>query len=416
MAIIEAMLKALIGQTYGQFFRRSGLGLRTPDGNILIAPGLSNPTVYFRRWRDFFSILLNPDVKFAEAFADGHIEIENGRIYDVIIRLSTPKNDALMFRLAEYWHLISSPFLAWVEGRTPKQSKANVHAHYDLGNDLYQLFLDKDMQYSCAYFAHDSDSLETAQKRKKQHIINKLLLKPGMTCLDIGCGWGGLSFDLARNGGKVTGLTLSEEQFALAAQRQKKNDLDVEFLLQDYRQGIRQFDRITSVGMFEHVGPAMFRRYFDQVDRNLKPDGIALIHTIGRPKSPRRVSRFITKYIFPGGYIPSLSQITTAVEKTDLLITDVECLYWHYAETLKHWRVRFLENRHIAVKMYDERFARIWEFYLAGCEAAFRTKELTVFQIQLRKRSSPVSMTRDYIYQSPEDWTATDAAPERAHG
>ena len=410
------MLKALIGQTYRRFFRRSGLGLRTPDGRVCVVPSLGNPTVYFHRWRDFFTIFLSPDLKFAEAFADGHIEVEDGQIYDVIIKLASPKNESLLFRFAEYWHLLSSPLLAWFEGRTPQRSKANVHAHYDLGNDLYQLFLDQDMQYSCAYFAHQNYSLEDAQQHKKQHIINKLLLKPGMTCLDIGCGWGGLSFDLARNGGKVTGLTLSEEQFAMAAQRQKKNNLDVEFLLQDYRHEIRQFDRITSVGMFEHVGPAMFRRYFDQVDRNLKDDGIALIHTIGRPKSPRRVSRFITKYIFPGGYIPSLSQITTVVEKTDLLITDVECLYWHYAETLKQWRLRFLENRHIAVKIYDERFARIWEFYLAGCEAAFRTKDLTVFQIQLRKAKSPVSMTRDYIYPPKEDWTANDVAPERAHG
>ena len=212
----------------------------------------------------------------------------------------------------------------------------------------------------------------------------------------------------------------------MAQQRQKKNNLDVTFLLKDYRHEIRQFDRITSVGMFEHVGPGMFKRYFQQVDRNLKPDGIALIHTIGRPTAQQRVSRFITKYIFPGGYIPSLSQIAKAVEKTDLLITDIECLYLHYAETLRHWRMRFLENRHIAVDMYDERFARIWEFYLAGCEVAFRSKQLTVFQVQLRKQSSPVSMTRDYLYknanqqgtnqQGANTTAVNDALQDRAHG
>ena len=410
------MLKGLIGQTFENIFRHAGLGLRLPDGAILIAPGLHRPTVYFRRWRDFIRLLLNPELAFAEAYADGHIDIENGRIYDVIISLAAPSQEAFVFQCAGWWHRITAPFFAWAEGWSPRQSKANVHAHYDLGNDLYQLFLDKDMQYSCAYFADPNFSLDQAQAQKKNHIINKLLLQPGMTCLDIGSGWGGLSFDMAKRGGKVTGITLSEEQFSLAQQRQKKNNLDVEFQLKDYRHEIRQFDRITSVGMFEHVGPAMFRRYFTQVDRNLKPDGIALIHTIGRPRSPRRVNRFITKYIFPGGYIPSLSQIAKAVEQTDLLITDVECLYWHYAETLKHWRLRFLENRHIAVKMYDERFARIWEVYLAGCEAAFRTKQLTVFQVQLRKADSPVSMTRDYLYPAAEDWSDLGDGRERAHG
>lgn len=229
------MRKALINLTFGQIFRRAGLGLRLPDGIMTIAPQSSpqaspqassqaypqlspqispegsEPTVYFHRWRDFLFILFSPELKFADAFANGHIEIENGRIYDVIIALAGITHKAFIFKGARFWHAISGVFLSWAEGWSPRQSKNNVHAHYDLGNDLYQLFLDTDMQYSCAYFTHHHASLEDAQAHKKQHIINKLLLKPGMTCLDIGSGWGGLSFDLARHGGKVTGLTLSEE-------------------------------------------------------------------------------------------------------------------------------------------------------------------------------------------------------------
>jgi len=392
------MRNTIINRTLGDVFRHAGVGLCSPDGVLVVASQPPLPTLRFHRWRDFAHLLIDPELCFAEAFANGHMTIEDGRIYDAILPLMAASGEPNTFRLAQTWRRVVAPFLSWAEGWTPKRSKANVHAHYDLGNDLYRLFLDQDLQYSCAYFAKPNASLEEAQQHKKQHIIAKLQLKPAMQCLDIGCGWGGLSFDLARAGGKVTGLTLSEEQFALAQSRQQHYGLDVDFLLQDYRHETRQFDRITSVGMFEHVGPAMFHRFFDQIDRNLKDDGVALIHTIGRPTKPQPVNRFITKYIFPGGYIPSLSQITKAIEKTDLLITDIECLYLHYAETLRHWRERFLTNRDKALALYDERFVRIWECYLAGCEAAFRAKQMTVFQIQLRKKNSPLPMTREYMY------------------
>ena len=392
------MRNAIINRTLGDVFRHAGVGLCSPNGVLVVASQPPLPTLRFHRWRDFAHLFIDPELCFAEAFANGHMTIEDGRIYDAILPLMAASGGPNTFRLVQTWRRVVTPFLSWAEGWTPKRSKANVHAHYVLGNDLYRLFLDQDLQYSCAYFAKPNASLEEAQQHKKRHIIAKLQLKPAMRCLDIGCGWGGLSFDLARAGGKVTGLTLSEEQFALAQSRQQHYGLDVDFLLQDYRHETRQFDRITSVGMFEHVGPAMFHRFFDQIDRNLKDDGVALIHTIGRPTKPQPVNRFITKYIFPGGYIPSLSQITKAIEKTDLLITDIECLYLHYAETLRHWRERFLTNRDKALALYDERFVRIWECYLAGCEAAFRAKQMTVFQIQLRKKNSPLPMTREYMY------------------
>ena len=227
-----------------------------------------------------------------------------------------------------------------------------------------------------------------------------MLPEKGLTALDIGCGWGGLSLDLARHGMDVTGITLSEEQFATAEHRGAQSPHQIKFKLQDYRQESGRYDRVVSVGMFEHVGKACFQEYFDQVAKNLKDDGIALIHTVGRPAPPQPVNRFITKYIFPGTYVPTLTQLTAVAENSGLLITDVECLYFHYAETLRRWRLNFMNNREKAVSMYDERFARIWEIYLAGCEAGFRTKQLLVYQVQLRKKDSPVSLTRDYMYLS----------------
>ena len=380
------------------YFRISKIGLRSPDQTIIVPPEAGGPTVFLKRWREMFRLLISPELAFCEGYANGHIDIENGDIYGVIMQfydanIQHPK-------LAKYSMFLAKPFMYFYQGLNWQKSKANVAAHYDLGNDLYKLFLDPDMQYSCAYFHNSNDDLTTAQQQKKDHIINKLLPEKGMTALDIGCGWGGLSLDLARHGMAVTGITLSEEQFATAEERGRASGHDVKFKLQDYRHENSQYDRIASVGMFEHVGKACFQEYFNQVARNLKDDGIALIHTIGRPTPPISVNRFTTKYIFPGGYIPSLSQIVTVAERTDLLITDVECLYLHYAETLRHWRLNFMENRANAVNMYDERFARIWEVYLAGSEANFRAKYLLVYQVQLRKRKSLVNLTRDYLYKS----------------
>jgi cyclopropane-fatty-acyl-phospholipid synthase len=281
------------------------------------------------------------------------------------------------------------------------RARRNVAHHYDLSGRLYSLFLDRDRQYSCAYFPHGDESLEDAQAAKKRHLAAKLCLtRPDLSVLDIGCGWGGLALTLARDyGARVTGITLSTEQLAEARNRAVAEGMTdrVSFELLDYRAMDRQFDRIVSVGMFEHVGVGYYRKFFDTVSRCLKPDGVALLHAIGRSDSPGSTNPWIAKYIFPGGYCPALSEVMPAIEKSRLVTTDIEILRLHYAETLRHWRWRFAANRDAIASLYDERFCRMWEFYLCGAELSFRREGGMVFQIQLAHDQSAVPLTRDYI-------------------
>ena len=282
-----------------------------------------------------------------------------------------------------------------------RRSKQNVAHHYDLDGRLYDLFLDADRQYSCGYFERDDDPLETAQLAKKRHIAAKLLVGPAAQVLDIGCGWGGLALYLAEACGArhVTGITLSGEQLTAARARAAGKALDdhVAFALKDYRDVEGRFDRIVSVGMFEHVGVGQYDAYFRKCAELLADDGVMLLHSIGRSERPGITNPWIAKYIFPGGYIPSLSEVLPAIERAGLLVTDVEILRLHYAETLKHWRARFLEERAAAAKLYDDRFVRLWDFYLAASEMAFREQAMMVFQIQITKRQDVVPLTRDYI-------------------
>jgi cyclopropane-fatty-acyl-phospholipid synthase len=282
------------------------------------------------------------------------------------------------------------------------RAKRNVAHHYDLSGELYDLFLDDDKQYSCAYFARPDMTLEAAQAAKKAHIAGKLMIEPGMRVLDIGCGWGGMGLTLARDyGARVLGVTLSEEQHKIATRRAQEAGLEgqVEFRLTDYRNVDETFDRIVSVGMFEHVGVPHYREYFRNVNDKLSEDGIALIHTIGRTNPPGATSPWITKYIFPGGYIPSMSEVLTAVEKEGLWSTDVEVWRLHYAETLRHWHDRFQANRDRAREIYDERFCRMWRYYLVASELTFRLHHQCVFQFQLAHRQDAVPLTRDYLYR-----------------
>jgi len=297
-----------------------------------------------------------------------------------------------------------------VVGRTLKQwnnlakSLRNVAIHYDLDETLFRSFLDEDMHYSCAYFKSAGDDLETAQQNKCQHIMNKLCLQPGQKLLDIGSGWGSLSLYMARNGGVSTqGVTLSKEQLRVARARAKEQGLadQVKFDLQDYRNHTGKYDRIVSVGMFEHVGRPYFEAYFRKLDSLLDDDGVVLLHTIGRSGGPGVTNPWIQKYIFPGGYIPALSEMTAAIEKAGLLINDVEILRFHYADTLAAWSERFAQHREQFVDSKGETFCRMWEIYLAMCEAAFRTSDLVVYQLQLSKSKCAVPDTRDYLYQSP---------------
>jgi len=284
------------------------------------------------------------------------------------------------------------------------RARRNVAHHYDLNGRLYSLFLDRDRQYSCAYFPKGTETLEEAQEAKKRHIAAKLCLdRPGLSVLDIGCGWGGMALTLARDyGATVTGITLSTEQLAEAQARAEAEGLAdrVSFQLLDYRAADRSFDRVVSVGMFEHVGVFHYRAFFNTVSRCLKPDGVALLHSIGQWDGPQINNPWISKYIFPGAYCPALSEVMPAIERSGLLTTDIEVLRLHYAETLRHWRRRFATNRDTIASLYDERFCRMFEFYLSSCELGFRYGSLAVFQIQLAHQQTAVPLTRDYITSS----------------
>jgi cyclopropane-fatty-acyl-phospholipid synthase len=286
-----------------------------------------------------------------------------------------------------------------------KKAKDNVHRHYDLDSRLYDLFLDSDRQYSCAYFENENSTLEEAQLAKKRHIAAKLGIKPGMDVLDIGCGWGGMGLYLARVcGANVVGVTLSEEQHKIANDRAAALGLSdrVQFLLQDYRTLDKKFDRIVSVGMFEHVGVGHFGEFFKKVSSLMKPDAVALLHSINRSDGPGATSAWIKKYIFPGGYIPALSEVMPHLQRNGLYVTDIEILRMHYARTLRFWLDRFMANRDKVKELYDERFCRMWEFYLAGSECSFRFIGMNNFQIQFCKDQHELPYTRDYIMAAEE--------------
>jgi cyclopropane-fatty-acyl-phospholipid synthase len=297
-------------------------------------------------------------------------------------------------------HLVRYLWRRLAQFNPPSRSRHNVSHHYDLDKRLYALFLDADRQYSCAYFEHPEQSLDDAQLAKKRHIAAKLLVAPDMRTLDIGSGWGGLGLYLAETcGARVTGVTLSEEQLAIAQNRAEERGLGnrVSFRLQDYRDIPERFDRIVSVGMFEHVGVNHYARFFERCAELLSDDGVMLLHAIGRSEGPGVTNPWIAKYIFPGGYIPALSEVLPEIERAGLLVTDIEILRLHYAETLRHWRERFVAHRDGLPKGYDARFVRMWEFYLAASEMTFREQAMMVFQIQLTKRQGVVPITRNYI-------------------
>ena len=283
-----------------------------------------------------------------------------------------------------------------------KKSKMNVSHHYDISDDLYDLFLDSKRQYSCAYFNNENDSLEVAQNNKINHIIKKLNLKSNDKVLDIGSGWGSLAIEIAKaNKCEVTGITLSKNQFDYSVKKAKELNLEnqVTFRLMDYREINEKFDKIVSVGMFEHVGRKFYKKFFSQVNKLLKNDGIALIHTIGSVNPPRDPHPWITKYIFPGGYTPSMSEVTGPIEKSGLAVSDVEVLRMHYSYTLRHWKQNFLNNREKVLEKFDEKFFRMWEFYLTSCEMAFKWGDQVVYQLQLIKNFKSTPIRRDYIYK-----------------
>jgi len=350
-----------------------------------------------------------PSFALGEGYTDGDLSIENGDIYDFLIFCgrNLQKQDASwLTKLSENLATIGSYF-HW---KNPiSRAQQNVAHHYDLSENLYRLFLDKDMQYSCAYFKSLDDDLDTAQENKKRHIAAKLRLEPGQKVLDIGSGWGGLAITLARDWDvDVTGLTLSVEQHRVATERAKAAGVEdrVRFYLRDYRHETGRYDRIVSVGMFEHVGVKHYTEFFNQVHTLLKDDGLALLHSIGISTGPTRPNAWLYKYIFPGGYCPALSETLAPLEPSRLYVTDIEILHHHYAETLRHWRERFLAHKEEVLAQWGERFFRMWDFYLSSCRAAFLTRGFMIFQIQMMKNVEHSPLTRDYIAEKESQESA----------
>lgn len=387
------MLEGVIRRLY----RQGPIVFHLPGGRTVAVgdPDAARVVVRVRDWRDALRIALNPPLAVGEAFMDGGLVLERGTILDFLDLTGAEraaqglKPPGLLRRLCRR--------IAQANDR--RRARRNVAHHYDLTTELYRLFLDEDLQYSCAYFARPDMTLEQAQAAKKRLLLDKLRLEPGQRVLDIGCGWGGLGLTLAEAGARVTGVTLSQSQLAEARRRAAARGLaaSADFRLQDYRDLDGPFERIISVGMFEHVGLPNYQAYFDGVARLLTDDGVAVVHSIGRKDGPGTTQPWISKYIFPGGYIPALSEVLPAIERSGLWVTDIEVLRLHYAETLKAWRERFAANRDKAAALYDERFCRMWDFYLAASETAFRRLGHMVFQIQLAKRPDAVPLTRDYL-------------------
>jgi cyclopropane-fatty-acyl-phospholipid synthase len=345
-----------------------------------------------------YTLALNPELSIGEAYMDGLLTIEEGTLFDL---LEIAARNYSNFERKVWFALLSRAMRRLKQCNPISRARANVAHHYDLSDQLYDLFLDKDRQYSCAYFTSKDDSLEMAQESKKRRIAAKLLLdRPHLKILDIGSGWGGLGLYLAEEtGADVTGVTLSVEQHKIAEARAAAAGLAdrVRFHLCDYREEPGQYDRVVSVGMFEHVGKKNYDEFFAKLNEMLAIDGVALLHSIGYADAPAPINPFIRKYIFPGADLPTLSEVFAAVERAGLIVTDVEILRLHYAETLRHWRERFIANRQRIAALYDERFCRMWEFYLVLCEIGFRFRFNMVFQMQLTKRFDAVPLTRDYM-------------------
>ncbi len=387
------------------FIKRGTFRVTTSRGTVLtFGDGTGQPVwVRFATRAAEWGILLDPELKFGEAYMNGSFVVERGSIADVLAIMLGQNSDVPHWARPQW--LLRFLYRRLQQFNPRRRARHNVAHHYDLDGRLYSLFLDADRQYSCGYFESPGQSLDDAQLAKKRHLAAKLLLdrdrgERDLRVLDIGCGWGGLGLYLAEvAGADVTGVTLSQEQHAVANERAAEKGLAerARFNLQDYRDLKGSFDRIVSVGMFEHVGVNHYDTFFRKSAQLLADDGVMVLHSIGRSEGPNVTNPWISKYIFPGGYIPSLSEVLPHIEKAGLLTTDIEILRLHYAETLKAWRERFLAHREEVERIYDRRFVRMWEFYLASAEMSFREQNLMVFQVQLTKRQDVVPMTRDYI-------------------
>ena len=393
-----------ISTVYNKLIKEDGFIIVDSNNNkhVIGKPKKENPiTIRLLDKKLNYKLIFSPALYFGEAYTNGSIKIENGSLTEFLNiifknfgRREITNFDYILNKVrGTYRFLTNFNFVL--------KSKKNVAHHYDISEKLYDLFLDEKRQYSCAYFKNDNDSLETAQNNKIQHIIKKLNLKPNQKVLDIGSGWGSLAIEIAKASKcEVIGITLSENQLEYSNKKAKDLNLEnqVRFKMMDYRELNEKFDRIVSVGMFEHVGRKFYNKYFKTISKLLNNNGVALIHTIGSVNPPRDPHPWITKYIFPGGYTPSLSEVVKPIENSGLIISDMEVLKLHYSHTLRHWKERFSSKKNQVLDMFDEKFFRMWEFYLTGCEMAFKWGDQVVFQFQLTKNYTSVPNTRDYIY------------------
>lgn len=378
-------------------------GGRAPGPDVTMR--LTDPTLY----RGLF---FNPELAAGEAYMDGRMSFENSTLRDFLTLFSVNRLSLGSYPLQKVLRSVSRGLKRFQQANPIGKAQQNVAHHYDIGNDFYRLFLDRGMQYSCAYFTSDDNTLEEAQQNKLRLIASKLDLKPGQKVLDIGCGWGDMGLYLGRMADvQVVGVTLSKEQCKLANEKAKALGLAdrVRFELRDYRDLTDRFDRIVSVGMFEHVGVHHYGEYFAKVNELLTDTGVMLLHSIGHMSPPGTASPWLRKYIFPGAYSPALSEVFTAVEQNSLWVTDLEFLRLHYAKTLAHWESRFQANRAKVAEMYDERFCRMWEFYLISAEMMFRTGSQLVFHMQLAKKRDAVPIVRDYITDTQREFVKREA-------
>lgn len=379
------------------------LNVHMPDGSACkYGDGTGIPiTVRLRDTAAVRALVLDPELAVGETYMTGGMTIDNDDIGGFLALAVRNRNHLPRSWWRRPTHRLRSALRKFAQYNFIGRARRNVSHHYDLSAKLYDLFLDADRQYSCAYFRNPNDTVEQAQTQKKDHIARKLRLEPGMRVLDVGCGWGGMALHLARNYNvEVLGITLSEEQLAMATERAAREGLQdrVKFRLCDYRHVTGSFDRIVSVGMFEHVGLPYYDTYFSTLRDRLTPDGVALIHTIGWTAEAQATNPWIAKYIFPGGYVPTMSETMAAIERARLWAADVECWRLHYAYTLQHWLDRFDTHEKEVEALYDAQFVRMWRFYLSACEQTFRHGRQAVFQFQLSRQIDAVPLTRDYLY------------------
>ena len=391
------------------FVRVGTLKIIDADGKVHVFSGQPGPNVTMRLSDRslYHKLVFNPELNAGEAYMDGRMSFEDSTLRDFLTLFSLNRLSLASYPLQKVLRRVSRMFKKGQQANPIGKAQQNVAHHYDLGNDFYKLFLDEGLQYSCAYFTNDDNTLEQAQRNKLRLLAAKLKLSPGLKILDIGCGWGDLALYLARLADvEVVGVTLSKEQFELANARARKAGLDkrVRFELKDYRKVEDRFDRIVSVGMFEHVGVHHYGEFFGKINELMDDDGLALIHSIGHMSPPGTASPWLRKYIFPGAYSPALSEVFEVVEQNSLWVTDLEFLRLHYAKTLAHWSQRFEANRDKIEAMYDARFARMWEFYLISAEMMFRTGSQLVFHMQLARKRDAAPIVRDYITDLQRDY------------